>query len=285
MVLNRGHLMLGAAPVKTANMRDGTSILVDLRSGTEWYSYYSGRYDELPLYVCRELLKVVGGNFLDVGGNIGMYAVRIARTLPVESKVYVAEPVPANQRRIIQNAELNQVSGKISLLPVALSDIEGEVTIVLREDFERGSSTGNASIAISRDVDGAFNRITVPTMRYDEVRRSHAISNVHVMKIDIEGHEDLFFEGARSWIAEEFPFILTEVNNWYYQKRGMTVAEAFERSLPSAYIPYAMRECGRWVEFSPVANVNTTGGVQNILLATEARLTDVARRNTTFRLM
>lgn len=284
MALNWGALMLGAAPVKTARMRDGTSILVDLRSKTEWYSWYTGRYDELPLYVCRELLRVVGGNFLDVGGNIGMYAVRIARTSPGSCKVYVAEPVPANQQRIILNMKRNQVSRKVFLLPVALSNAEGEIAITLREDFERGSSTGNASIAISNEADGAFKKIYVPMARYDEVRRSHEISHVYVMKIDIEGHEDLFFEGARTWIAEESPFIVTEVNKWYYQKRGTTIADALKRSLPAEYVPFAMQQRGSQVEFSIINDLNGTQGMQNILLATEARLADVVRRNSNFSL-
>jgi hypothetical protein len=39
-------LRWGAPPVHIARMRAGHRMLLDLRSGTEWFAYYSGSFDD-----------------------------------------------------------------------------------------------------------------------------------------------------------------------------------------------------------------------------------------------
>ena len=203
-----------------------------------------------------------------------MYAVRIACAIP-NATVHVAEPVPSNADRIEENATLNNVSGRIKLIRMALSNREGEVNITLREDFERGSNTGNASVAISDDADGQFEMIKVRAACFDAVQQTQAINDVHVMKIDIEGHEDLFFEGARDWLLSMKPFIFTEINQWYYEKRGTTAGVAFRRTLPSDYNAYLMRRDDKQIIFSHIVDIDNLKGMKNALLAPDAMLQDV----------
>src|SRR6056297_4308841 len=82
---------------------------------------------------------------------------------------YASSPCPDNAARIRENAQLNVVEDSVEVHPVALSDAEGEAELVLREDFQMGSATGNASVAISDDADGRFRKIPVPMRRFDDV--------------------------------------------------------------------------------------------------------------------
>src|SRR5258708_4879715 len=108
-VVNRAFLNSGASPIKMARLVDNDFIVLDLRSGTEWYTFYSGRYDELEIELIK-LLVAEHGDFLDVGGNIGIYSVRLGRFLaPIGKKVYCFEPVPANRERIDRNVKLNSL--------------------------------------------------------------------------------------------------------------------------------------------------------------------------------
>lgn len=234
-MVNVGFLKAGAPPIQIARMRDGTRMWLDLRSQTEWRAYYSGRYDEAALGLIHRLLSRFEGDFLDVGANIGMYSVRVAATLGPDRKVLCFEPMPTNVERIRQNAALNGVSERVLLHDIALSDTEGETDLVLREDFEMGSVTGNASISISEDADGGFRKIRVPLRRFDALFAEIGCVKIPVMKIDIEGHEDFFFRGAANWLSRERPIIITEINNWFYQKRRTTCSELFAASLPEDY--------------------------------------------------
>ncbi|MDR9447444.1 MAG: FkbM family methyltransferase [Balneolaceae bacterium] len=136
-------------------MRDGTRMRIDLRSQTEWWAFYSGHYDDAAINLLRNLLSSVGGNFLDVGANIGMYGIRVVAGL-ANTHSLCFEPMPKNAARILENAALNDLEDRVQIQQVGLSDTEGPAQLVLREDFEMGSVTGNASIAISQVADGDF---------------------------------------------------------------------------------------------------------------------------------
>jgi FkbM family methyltransferase len=214
-------------------MRDGSIMWVDIRSYTEWYALWSGQYDEASIRLLTKLLATLGGQFLDVGGNIGMYAVRVSRLSGLKTICF--EPMPRNAERIRQNAYSNGVEQDLEVLEIALSDHEGTADLVLREDFEAGSQTGNASIAISSEADGRFDQITVPVMCFDNFISARGDANFPVAKVDIEGHEDFFLRGAQQWLCRDRPVILTEINNWFYLKRGTTTSAVFRASLPADY--------------------------------------------------
>lgn len=242
--INRAFLGLGVPPIRVAKMRDGTSMRIDLRSITEWWAFYSGSYDDAALGFIEDLLSRIGGDFLDVGGNIGMYAVRVAARLDPEQRAICFEPMPDNAERIRQNAELNSVSEQVDVHEIALSNEQGKATLVLREDFEQGSMTGNASIAISSEADQNFKRIEVETCRFDDLRRRDGLQELPVAKVDIEGHEDFFLSGAREYLRGERPIIITEINNWYYEQRGTTSSEVFSATIPDDYEAALFRSSG-----------------------------------------
>lgn len=273
-VMNQAFLALGSSPVRIARTVDDALMMVDLRSGAEWFTYYSGRYDEREIKLIKILLAE-RGDFLDVGGNIGIYAVRIGRLLAKTGRrVYCFEPVPANRRRIEQNLELNGLKDIVSVYDVALSSAEGVVDIVLREDFILGAETGNASVAISEEADGAFNRIQARSAPFDAIRHESDIGPISVLKVDIEGHEDQFLRGAKNMIKTDQPIMFSEVNSWYFERRGLTVDAAFEGVLPSDYKKFEFvgensLDVRLFERFSELQ------GFANIILAPEKRVDEL----------
>lgn len=258
MTLNRIFLNAGSAPLKQTQLRDGTRMWIDLRSLTENYSFYSGRYDDDEIEICLKCLRQ-GGNFVDVGGNIGMYSTRIARRLST-TQVFCFEPVPNNAERIERNITANGIGDRVQVFRSALSDSEGTAKIVLREDFSHGAMTGNASLAISDEADAGFRQIEVPIERFDDVAERERIEDVALIKIDIEGHEDLFIVGAQTFIARERPAILFEVNNWYFNQRGIDIDAALSGRLPPDYRFFQIRngqlvQVERLAQFQRMENV------------------------------
>ncbi len=233
--INRWFLGNGISPIKTTNMRDGTRFLIDLRSQTEWYSFYSGSYDDVSIRLIQRILVSTGGDFLDVGGNIGMYAIRVAASLESSQCSICFEPEPHNVQRIRENIELNELGGRVHTYAFALSDKSGEADLILREDFAGGAETGNASVAISEEADRDLARTRVPCCRFDDIRASDMLGNLPVAKVDIEGHEDYFLAGAQQYLQQDRPIIFTEINNWFYEKRGTTSSAVFSKTMPAGY--------------------------------------------------
>ena len=75
--LNAVAIKLGVQPLVTAKMKDGTTMLVDLRSNTELDVYYRGEYDSGLIEIISSMFRP-DYYFLDIGANVGFYTISIS---------------------------------------------------------------------------------------------------------------------------------------------------------------------------------------------------------------
>jgi FkbM family methyltransferase len=219
--LNRRALRLGAPAVAQTRMRMGHRMRLDLRSGTEWFAFYTGVFDDARIAAAADLVRP-GGTVVDAGANIGLWTVPLAlRAAWRGSRVLAVEPVPANARRLRENLSLNGVLEVTDVVEVALSDAAAEVTMSLREDFAGGAATGNASVSVEDGQDGVFSAVQVQAMTLDDVLDACGGPVVNVVKADLEGYEDRFLAGARATFTRHRPVAFVEWNPVYYRRRGV----------------------------------------------------------------
>jgi FkbM family methyltransferase len=219
--LNRGLLRLGAPAVAQTRMRAGHRLRLDLRSGTEWFAFYTGLFDDARIAAARSLLRP-GSVAIDAGANIGLWTVPLAVHAGHRgSRVLAFEPVPANARRLRDNLTLNGALAVTDVHEVALSDGPCRVTMSLREDFAQGAATGNASVSVEDGEDAAFHAVPVEATTLDDVLESRGDPVVDVVKADLEGHEDRFLAGARGTFLRDRPVAFVEWNPVYYRRRGV----------------------------------------------------------------
>lgn len=143
-------------PIVTAQMRLGYRMKIDLRCRTERPSYYTGVYDTALMNSARRLLRSLEAwTVLDVGANVGFWTNGLATIAREdECRLHAFEPVVSNYERLLENVNLNRLQGVVRCHNFGLSDAEAKVEISLREDFESGSETGNASIVIDARTEG-----------------------------------------------------------------------------------------------------------------------------------
>jgi FkbM family methyltransferase len=229
---------VAGVPLVTASMRGGHRLLLDLRSGTEWFAYYSGRYNESLIAAARRLLQRPGCVAIDAGANVGFWTIPLAVTAArVGGRVVAVEPVPANAARLRENVALNGLGAVVDIAEVALSRTEGPATLTLREDFRNGARTGNAAIAIDDDLDASFEHLSTRAVPLDTLLQELAVDRVDFIKADVEGHEDLLLAGAQGTIERSRPVIVAEWNRVYYERRGVRPDEVLGRQLiPLDYV-------------------------------------------------
>lgn len=75
---NAGALRAGARPLATTRMRAGHRMLLDLRSGSEWFAFYTGEFDDSRIAAAQRLLTEPGSVAIDAGANIGFWSVPLA---------------------------------------------------------------------------------------------------------------------------------------------------------------------------------------------------------------
>lgn len=122
-----------------------------------------------------------GGVFVDVGANVGTYALALARHVGPGGKVIAIEPHPVTHARLAFN---NAASGYTQVKPVAAAAGPADGELMIETDGE--------NIGASHIVSGAGSgkAIRVPSLRLQRILEEADASHVDALKIDIEGFED-----------------------------------------------------------------------------------------------
>jgi FkbM family methyltransferase len=132
-----------------------------------------------------------GGVFVDVGANVGTYAMVLARHVGANGKVIAIEPHPITHARLAFN---RAASGYAQLILVAAAAGPSDGELMIETD---GDNLG-ASHVVSGE--GVGNAIKVPSLRLQRILDDAGLGHVDALKIDVEGFEDRvltgFFEEA-----------------------------------------------------------------------------------------
>lgn len=127
-----------------------------------------------------------GGVFVDVGANVGTYAMVLARHVGANGRVIAIEPHPVTFARLSFN---NAASGftQVNLVAAAAGPADGELMI----------ETDGDNLGASHVVTGAAARdaIRVPSWRLQRILEEAGVSEVDALKIDVEGFEDRVLTG------------------------------------------------------------------------------------------
>jgi len=122
-----------------------------------------------------------GGVFVDVGANVGTYALALARHVGASGKVIAVEPHPVTFARLKFNNDASRIA-QSRLVAAAAGPADGE--LMIETD---GDNLGASHIVTG--VAGA-NAIKVPSLRLQRILEEAGVTKVAALKIDIEGFED-----------------------------------------------------------------------------------------------
>jgi FkbM family methyltransferase len=173
----------------------------DLSSSIEWQLWAFGRYE--PHFAeLFSLLVRPGDRCVDVGANVGVHTVRLAKLAGQHGKVIAIEPDPEVIRRAQRNVALNGLE-TVRLVNAAASDQPGEMQLYRPSPWD--TNRARASLLHHPYLTGAAT--TVPVVTLDDVCAGGRVS---LIKIDVEGHEAAVVRGAAATIAREMPSIVFE---------------------------------------------------------------------------
>jgi len=249
--MNDHFLSAGAPAIAVAKMEDDTEIRVDLRTWMEVEPYYRGSYDAEHLSKIKDLLDPSGW-FLDIGAHIGFYSIAVSKYMYEQDrggKVMAFEPHPSNFSRLQKNLKINGLNSLCECFNVAVSDTQSTMDLIMREEFEMGGSTGNASLSTEEGPESQFEKVEVQSLSLDKKLNSLKTGNksIDFVKMDVEGHEDKVFKGGKKVINFFKPKILTEINRHYYRRRGLNANKVLEESIPDFYNKFKL-EGGNLIE-------------------------------------
>jgi FkbM family methyltransferase len=172
-------------------------MYVDLRSSIGRGILVTGVFDPLVFDPIAEALAR-GGNFLDIGANVGYYSVLAAHILDGRGCVHAFE-VDSRPLQCLRRNASSIGKGGIVVHELAVGAVSGVARL--------SQSNESGHTRVTQSDKGS----TVPMITIDEWRRAQGVRDIRAIKIDIEGGEYAALLGAAETVATERPIIVFEV--------------------------------------------------------------------------
>ncbi len=170
---------------------------------------------------------------LDVGANIGLYSLMMARRNP-SARVISLEPNPQAFERLAHHVRAN-LTTNITPLNIAAGRCPGELDLYVAETGD----TGKSSLQARHGLDVST---TVDVVPIDDLVKTLAVKAVDLIKIDVEGFEPEVLLGARSTIEKFRPALFIEFTPRWYMDRRALAREAIDLLVGLGYVLFDSSE-------------------------------------------
>lgn len=143
------------------------------------------RFDQTELAFIESRLPL-GGVFLDIGANVGLYSLVAAKTAGLTGRILAFEANPPVMERLAFNIASNPPDetglAPVELIGKALTGENGPVTFAP----PAGNLGEGRVLNDGEQQEGSF---TVEGIRLEDCLMEYGVEQTDMMKIDIEGHE------------------------------------------------------------------------------------------------
>ncbi|NJL07161.1 MAG: FkbM family methyltransferase [Methylacidiphilales bacterium] len=142
----------------------------------------------------------------DVGANAGYYSLHWCSRLHPEGRVHAFEPVPSTYSHLVHNVSLNRLDGIIRPVNIGLGDDIKTVSFFLPAF---SGSVAASERKLHPDEQNIEVRAHIDTLdRYFEM---NGLTQLDLMKIDVEGAELFVLRGGERTLARHKPLIFMEL--------------------------------------------------------------------------
>jgi len=190
--------------------REGPRFFVpDARESIAISMAANASYEPENVRLLRSWLKD-GGEFIDVGANIGSIAIPVLKGSNTRALLIEALPSIADYLRL--NLREHGISDSIICQCLCGEREDAEVPFWEAPEMVFGQG--------SRGSQYHSNPSTLPMVTLDALVERHALGAVRAIKVDVEGYEREVFEGAVHLLRTQRPKILFEFMDWAERRRA-----------------------------------------------------------------
>jgi FkbM family methyltransferase len=237
MFLSRAIMPKGLRKIRNVRLKDFELLAFTNEDvGRQIWLFKSFEPDETHFF--SNIIKADDTCF-DVGGNVGFFSLLMAKHAH-QGKVHVFEPIPLNAAMIRTNAKLNSF-GNVTINNVAVGSGEGTVNFSVSIDSAFSSMRATGRIAEAQSID-------VPLITLDKYVERSALSRVDIMKVDVEGAEDMVLVGGSALLSDPARrprMVLLELFDENLIPFGTSVGTIVERMIAFGYSANVLGHGGR----------------------------------------
>jgi FkbM family methyltransferase len=259
VVLRSARFLLPREPFLT-EVEPGILIPGDLDDYMVLHYFVHGLDQDPAFQLARRLVRP-GDTVIDVGANIGLWVMGMARAVGARGHVHAFEPFPANFARLRANLERNGLAW-VRCHQLAAADWVGDAQFLA----PTGSNSGVGALR----PDAPRGPFSVRVTTLDEFCGQQALTHVSMLKVDVEGAELRVFQGAQKLLGSaDAPMVMFEVGDSLAAAYGSTPTEA---KAFLAGIGYEIYRC-RAGRLEPVGLEDAHPGSEDLLAVRPAHFT------------
>ena len=183
---------------------DGMVLMVPASLGciTTYVLLEQEQWFERELRFLRRWMKK-GMNAIDIGANVGVYSLPLARAVGDSGRVFAFEP-GASSRGLLEAGSLRNNLGNLEVSACALSDAEKEGWLTTGWSGELNS--------LGEAPSGSQTAERVRVSSLDIQAQEHQWPSIDFIKIDAELQEARIVAGGRSFFNRHSPLVMYEIN-------------------------------------------------------------------------
>jgi len=190
--LHAGSAVYLGDHVAMTYLANGCRAYIDTRSrDVGAHLIHGGTWENGSTKAFKNLLRP-GARVLDVGANLGWYALVAAPVVGPTGRVFAVEPNPGLARLVHDSLATNGFGGFCRVFQVAVSDAPGVVDLVARPGAPGGGHIRSAVHEVREPSTPAA--VRVASVRLDDLLAGEA-GPIDVVKMDIEGWEGMAIRG------------------------------------------------------------------------------------------
>lgn len=191
------HILYGKKDVQASYK--GIEMILPTKDVTIVPSILGGYFESLEIDVFKALMPKTS-TVIDVGGNIGLYAI-LAGQLNPTAKIASFEPIEENIQYFNKNLKLNKVKN-VTIVNSAVGATTGELEIFL-------SATNVGTHSAAQQVTLSSNSVMVPMVSIDDYVKKFKLKP-DVIKVDVEGYDGFVFDGSIDTLKKYRPTVFAE---------------------------------------------------------------------------
>lgn len=194
---------------------------------------YTGDFESKETKFLKKFIQQ-DWNCIDVGACFGWYSVLLSMLVGIGGKVHSFEPLPRNYHFLIKNLGLNNTTN-VSAYNFGLGNSNLDSKLYLPKNAVSGALKPHAA-------EENCNIFNVKIKKLDDIIKSDLLGfdSLDFVKVDIEGAELLFLEGAEETIKKFKPTLMVEIQYSSTKLYGYNPIDIYNRLVDLGYTSYTV---------------------------------------------
>ena len=157
------------------------------------------------------------GAILDIGANIGIMTVMLAKRHP-NATIYSFEPVPENARALEKVRKFFGLQN-VQIIQTALGDVDEDAKMIT-PTISNAKMQGLSHIIESSSENGETDDVfPVQVQKLDNITSLQQLEKISAIKIDVENFEYYVLKGGENMLRKHRPLVFCEL--WNNERRDL----------------------------------------------------------------